>query len=173
MADVRTRAGAGALRLAAVAGLVHAAFSAYWAAGGTWLVETVGAAADALRAYGAVTTVLVLAVIAVVKALAAVLPVLVHDGRLPRLRRPVRAASWVGGSVLLLYGGASTLVAALVVSGVVQPSGPVDDASMVGHLLLWDPLFAVWGASLLVGLARSRHDGDRHLGGEQGWTRST
>jgi len=152
-----TPAGTTALRVAAGVGLLHAASSLYWALGGTWLLQTVGAAADALEAHGTLVSSLALALIAAVKALAAALPLLVHRGRLARLRRPVRALSWIGGTFLLLYGGANTVVAAAVLSGVLHVSGSVDRASMFGHLLLWDPLFALWGACLLLGLARS-HD---------------
>ncbi|WP_432523467.1 DUF3995 domain-containing protein [Kineococcus sp. SYSU DK006] len=152
-----TPPGGRALQVAAAAGLLHATSSLYWAFGGTWLLQTVGAPADTLKAHGPLVAFLALALIAAVKALAAVLPLLVHEGRLPRLRRPVRAASWIGGSFLLLYGAVNTVSAALVLSGLLHVPGPVDRASMLGHLLLWDPLFALWGACLLLGLVRNRH----------------
>ena len=41
-ADSRYRHGAGFLWVACGLGLVHAAFSLYWALGGQWLLATVG-----------------------------------------------------------------------------------------------------------------------------------
>ncbi|MCZ2860953.1 hypothetical protein [Blastococcus sp. VKM Ac-2987] len=73
----------------------------------------------------------------------------------------LRAASWVGGTLLLPCGAAQVLTAAAVLSGVLHTAGPVDRARMLGHLLLRDPLFALCGASLLVGLARTRHRSPR------------
>ncbi|GAA3389541.1 DUF3995 domain-containing protein [Cryptosporangium minutisporangium] len=141
---------------ACVAGLVHAAFSAYWALGGTWLLDTVGALADELRGMGAGTLLLTIGTVALVKAAGAVVPLLVERGRFPRLRRPVRALSWAGGALLVVYGGVNTVVAGAVLLGWISTDEPVDRASMLGHALLWDPLFALWGALLLVGLAVTR-----------------
>lgn len=59
-------------------------------------------------------------------------------------------AGWGGATVLTLYGGVFVAVQALVVGGVVTPSGPVDWTALRGHLFLWDPWFFLWGVMLGV-----------------------
>lgn len=137
------------LRAAAVAGLVHAAFSLYWALGGSWLLDTVGDWAVELQRDHPVSAGLGLAAIAVAKGLGAVLPAVVRW-------RWVRVLSWIGGVVLVAYGALNTVIAWLVLGGVIVPDGGYDRAAMVGHAALWDPLFWVWGVLLLTGLARTR-----------------
>ena len=142
--------------MAGVAGLLHAAASLYWALGGRWLLETVGAWAVDLADTAPVAAGLALSGIALIKVLGAVVPLLVESGRWPGPRRCWRALEWAGGAGLLLYGGVNAVVAALVLTGVIRPDGGYDAAAMWGHAALWDPLFALWGLALLVGLWRSR-----------------
>lgn len=141
------------VRVAAVAGLVHAASSLYWALGGTWLLPTVGRWAVRLSEQDPVRAGLALGVIALGKALAAVVPVAVDAGR---TARPGlwRGISWAGGCLLVVYGGVNTAVALAVVTGAVHPAGGYDVDAMRGHAYLWDPLFLVWGVCLAVGLRR-------------------
>lgn len=70
---------------AAVAGLIHAAFSLYWALGGRWLLRTVGEWAVDYARDAPVAAGMLLATVAAVKCAAALVPVLVSRGRLPRL----------------------------------------------------------------------------------------
>lgn len=144
------------MRLAALAGLLHAAASLYWALGGRWLLDTVGAWAVELAASAPVSAGLALGGIALVKALGGVVPLLVEAGRWPGSRRWWRALEWVGAAGLLLYGGVNAVVAGLVLAGVIRPDGGYDAAAMWGHAALWDPLFALWGLALGIGLWRSR-----------------
>lgn len=150
------RAGARWLLAAACAGSVHAGFSLYWAAGGTWLLETVGQWAVRAAEEGGPLVTGGLTAIGVAKLVASWVPVVVERRRPALLRRWVRAVSWVGAAGLLLYGGANTAIAALILAGVIRPDGGYDHAAMIGHALLWDPLFAVWGLFLAVGLALTR-----------------
>ena len=140
---------------AAVVGLVHAGFSAYWALGGRFLLDTVGQWAVDLADRSPGVTAVGLGAVAVAKAAGAVVPLLVEARRLPG-RRVWRALAWVGGVVLVLYGGANIVVAWLVLRGVVEPEGGYDERAMLGHAALWDPLFLLWGALLVAGLALSR-----------------
>jgi hypothetical protein len=80
----------------------------------------------------------------------------------PRWRQFIRAGGWVGGVFLLLYGIALAAVATAVLAGVVTPPGVVDRIGLTGHALLWDLLFAAWGALLLAGLWRTREVPARH-----------
>lgn len=140
---------------AAVFGGLHALFSAYWALGGDWLLRTVGAWAVDLREGSPVAAAAGLGLIALVKAVAAAVPVLVAYGRLP-WRRLWRAISWIGGCFLIAYGGLNVVVSGAVLSGLITPAGGYDRPAMLGHAFLWDPLFALWGAALVASLALSR-----------------
>lgn len=156
--DVADRQGGHRLEgfvVAAAAGVVHAASSLYWAAGGTWLLDTVGQwAIDELEARpGFART--VLAGIGLAKLVAAAVPWAVERGRLPG-RRVWRPLSWIGAVGLILYGGVNTVVALAVLGGIVTPDGGYERAAMIGHAFLWDPLFLLWGTALATGLWRTR-----------------
>ena len=138
------------LLLAAGAGTVHAAASLYWALGGTWLLETLGSAASAR---GTLRGVAVLVVAGLVKLVVAWWPVRTAPWR-DRQRRVARALSWLAGAVLAAYGTVLSVAGWLALAGVFGE--PTDPVSLRGHALLWDPLFALWGWSLLVGLWSTR-----------------
>ena len=118
--------------VACAAGTLHAAFSLYWAFGGEWLLATVGAWAVEHTTRAPLEAGLLLGLIGAVKLLAAAVPVLVVYGRLPR-QGIWRAACWIGGIFLVLYGGVNTAVAAAVLEGVVRPADGYDAAAMIGH----------------------------------------
>ena len=147
---------AGALSVAAVVGLVHAAVSVYWGLGGSWLIETLG---------GRIVTQFegarwLLFVVAAVKAAGAVVPLaLAAKGLLaPGVWRRI---AWLGAAVLVVWGGLNTVVGNLVLLGVVQPDGGYDRLAMVGHAWLWDPLFLLWGTALALALVAVRRRSSR------------
>lgn len=136
--------------------LLHAAVSFYWASGGTAGLSTVGGELEEMgRAASPVLLVLVWGVgfakvLAGLLALALVMP----WGRVfPRWM--MLAAGWGGASVLTLYGGVLVAVQALVVGGIIVPSGAVDWNALQWHLFLWDPWFLLWG--VLLGVATWRY----------------
>ncbi|PWJ26932.1 uncharacterized protein DUF3995 [Branchiibius hedensis] len=143
------RRGRVAFALAAVCGLLHAAVSAYWAAGGTALLATLGE--TILTAVGDSTW--LLWPVTAVKTLVAVLPLVFERTGWPPL---TRALAWLAGAVLVLWGGINTITGNLVLSGIISPAGGYDRDAMIGHAWLWDPLFLIWGLALLVGLWRTR-----------------
>lgn len=144
------------LSLAACAGCVHAGFSIYWAFGGTWLLETVGAWAVQAARRGGPSVHGALAGIGLLKLIAALAPPVVEQYAAPRLRRWTRGVGWIGAVVLMIYGGVNTVIAALVLANVILPDRGYDSAAMMGHALLWDPLFFAWGTFLASGLAFTR-----------------
>jgi len=142
--------------VAGVVGVLHAAASLYWALGGQWLLATVGQWAVDLSAEAPVAAGTALGVIALVKFLAAAIPIGVAYGRVPGARF-WRAVSWTGGLLLVAYGGLNTVVSAAVLAGWIRPEGGYDAEAMRGHAYLWDPLFCVWGTALLLSLWLSRN----------------
>ncbi|GMA38495.1 hypothetical protein GCM10025883_05400 [Mobilicoccus caccae] len=63
---------------AAVAGLLHAAASLYWALGGTWLLDTVGQFAVDMQREGGPLITLMLWVVTLAKVAGALVPLLDH-----------------------------------------------------------------------------------------------
>lgn len=151
----RIRIGRSFLWLAAACGIVHAAFSFYWAFGGTWVLATVGQRAVSLAKEAPALAGIGLGVIGLVKLLTALIPLGVEYGRVSG-RRFWHALSWVGGVGLILYGGLNSAVSAAVISGILRPGSNFDADAMVGHAWLWDPLFFVWGCALVLSLALAR-----------------
>lgn len=146
-----SRAAAAVLMIAAAAGVAHGSFSLYWAAGGNWLLATLGhqlVSDFAGRRW-------LLFPVGVVKIGFAVFPLaLVVWGRpWPRLGRLM---CWLGAVVLMAWGGINTITGNLVLFGVIDPSGGYDRVGMIGHARLWDPLFLLWGVALTAGLLLSR-----------------
>lgn len=137
--------------VAALLGLLHAAPSVYWAAGGRALLETVGTFAVELADSGRPEVPWMLLGIGLAKAAGALVPLLDH------LRPPphtwARVVSWIGAATLLAWGGAGTIGAWI---GVVTDATTWARPAVVGHALLWDPLFVLWGVALALALWTSR-----------------
>lgn len=155
-AEHRHRAGLRWLWLAACAGIVHAGFSLYWASGGIWLLDTLGQWAERAGTNGGLLTSIALTAIGMLKLGAALAPVLAECRNGPRPPRWYRILAWTGATGLIFYGGANTVIAVLVLNGVIRPDGGYDRAAMVGHATLWDPLFLMWGLLLSTGLVLTR-----------------
>lgn len=140
-----------ALLTCSVTGTVHGLVSLYWATGGGLLTSTISgqlAAIDDAR--------WLLFPVAAIKTGFALLPLVLLTRRCCRLRRTVRVLCWFGTAVLLLWGGTTTIIGNLVLAGFVHPASGYDRAAMIGHAWLWDPLFLLWGAALLIGLVSGR-----------------
>ena len=140
---------------ACVLGVIHAAFSLYWALGGRWLLATVGRFAVQTSDEAPLQAGLLLAGTALLKAAAAVIPLTAAYGRFP-FPGLIRILSWIGGAGLVVYGGANTVAAAAVLAGWIPAAADADLEGLKGHAWLWDPLFLAWGAALLAYLFISR-----------------
>jgi len=140
---------------AALVGAVHAGFSLYWAVGGRWLLATVGQWALDLSTKAPLAAGVTLGLVVAVKLLGATIPVGVAYGRVP-WPRLWRGISWGGGLLLVAYGGINTIVALAVLAGAIRPEGGYDAGAMMGHAYLWDPLFFLWGTTLVLSLWLSR-----------------
>lgn len=136
-------------------GLIHAAWSFYWALGGAWMLDTVGQWAVVSQLHAPVQTLLVLMGIGLLKTAAAVIPVMVEYGKLGG-RRFWRLISWIGGLGLTIYGGIYAVTALTMLTGLVTPGAGYDKPVMFGHALVWDPLFFTWGLTLVISLVLTR-----------------
>ena len=140
----------GWLFLAVGCGTAHAVFSAIWATGSDLLLVTVGDVADRVAAMGDQRRMLLLGGIALLKGGVTLGPVLDYRGLLGRgrVRDLVRSGEFVVGAGLLAYGLATMVVSGcrlVVALGTSEPE-PATVAASWGHLLIWDPLFVLWGA---------------------------
>lgn len=139
------------LVVAAVFGGIHAGFTFYWSIGGTWLLSSLGT--DLLERFdGQEWT---LALVGVVKLVGALLPAALAGAGWPA-RVFTRGLCWLGAIGLILWGGMNTVIGNLVLTGLIKSDSGYDHAGMVGHALLWDPIFLAWGVALALGLLASR-----------------
>lgn len=137
---------------AAVVATLSALTSLYWALGGRVGLATVGGSIEELARSGGgraallVWATVVLKAIAVLLALTLVRP---WGARIPRIL--LLLAGGLGAVVLVAYGAAFTVVGALALTGVLATDAVTDRYALTWHVLLWDPIFLLWG--LLLGAA--------------------
>ncbi|MCJ0978509.1 DUF3995 domain-containing protein [Rhodococcus sp. ARC_M12] len=147
----------GFFAIACALGIVHAAFSGYWAAGGRWMLDTVGSFATEWVDTEPQTARTALLVLTLVKLAAAILPALAYLNR-PRLaarnrtRLPslILGISWPGSVLLILWGGASFVGAVI---GLI--ASDENRSVKYGHLF-FDGTFLLWGAALVTALILAR-----------------
>jgi len=147
--------------VAFVLGVGSAAISAWWAVGGTALLDTVGGEIERWGRQRSPEVVGALWLIAVLKAgVGAAAPVLVwRPAHLPAWTFGMvpRALGWIATIVLTIYGGVLTAVGLLVQVGIITASADSDPRALAWHAYLWDPWFLCWGAAFGVGLWLTRH----------------
>lgn len=144
-----------AAHTACVLALVYAVPNAYWALGGTAGLDTVGGAIEELartRSPAGIALGLGAALVKVAVGLLALALVRPWGRVIPH--RLLLGAAWAASLVMSAYGGLLVAVGALVLTGAVSPSGPVDRTALWWHVLFWDPWFLVWG--LVLGVAARR-----------------
>jgi hypothetical protein len=149
---VRSRATARAAYAACALALLYAVPSFYWALGGTAGLGTVGGAIEQLartRDPAGVALSIGAGVLKVAGGLLALALVRPWGRAIPR--RLLVGAAWAASMVLTAYGGLLVAVGALVLTGLISASGPVDRTALRWHVLLWDLWFLVWG--LVLGVA--------------------
>lgn len=148
--------------IAASLGIASAAVSAYWALGGTALLDTVGGEIERWGRERSGVVVAALWLITAAKIMIAVAPLAMTglgDGQLRRLTtaRPTRLLCWLIALGLTLYGGVLSAAGLLVEGGLFDPDvADADRRALTWHTYLWDPWFASWGAALTVTMWRTR-----------------
>lgn len=157
------RAGRGAAWCAFVLGVASAAVSAYWAVGGTGMLDTVGGSIERWGRERSFAVRLALVAVAVLKlVIAAAAPLAARAVRAPAWTagRIPRLLSWISGSILVVYGGVLTTVGLLVQSGAIEPGPEADRHALAWHTWFWDPWFLLWGIAFVVALWRTRTTSD-------------
>ena len=150
-----------AASIAASLGTASAAVSAYWALGGTALLDTVGGEIERWGRQRSAGVVIALGVIVVLKLVGAAAPLVfagvggIHVAAWTGSRW-VRQLGWVAAVGLTLYGGVLTVAGLLVEAGVLAPADDADERALAWHAYFWDPWFALWGAAFAVSMWRSR-----------------
>ncbi len=141
-----------------VVGLLYAAVSVYWGLGGTWLINTVGGSIAKAALAGNTGVILAVWAAAVLKLVAAVLPLLALR-RLcsPAWNRNLWVLAWVEAAILTIYGLALTAIGLLLQAGVIHASATADHRALAWHAYLWDPWFLIWGLLVGAALLRGRH----------------
>jgi Protein of unknown function (DUF3995) len=150
-----------AASIAAVLGTASAAISAYWALGGTALLDTVGGEIERWGRERSTGVLAALWVIVVVKLVGAAAPLaLVGAGasHLPpwTTSRSARTVGWIAAVGLTLYGVVLTIAGLLVEAGVVEAAEDADERALAWHAYFWDPWFALWGVAFAVAMWASR-----------------
>jgi len=140
-------------RSASVLMLVSAATSAYWAAGGTGLLDTVGGSIARWGRDGGAGVRLALAAIVVLKLVGAWLPTRALREPCPRA---VLRLAWFEAAILTVYGGVLTGTGLAVQAGLVSAGADADWKGLDWHVYLWDPWFLVVGLLVWVALRRTR-----------------
>jgi hypothetical protein len=138
-------------------GLAYAAVSAYWATGGTWLLDTVGGTFERLGHSPGPAVLAGLWTVALVKTVAAGLPVAVSRGiGWPLSRSAFRRLAWLAGWVLAAYGLVLTVPGLAIQAGVLHAGAHADRRALAWHAYLWDPWFLVWGLLVTAALYTPR-----------------
>jgi hypothetical protein len=129
--------------------------SAWWLAGGTALLDTVGGGMERLARDRSATALLLGGAVVAAKLVAAVLALALLRGA----ARPVRLLALVGGGLLVLWGGANVVVGGAVLTGAVDVGPVADPRALRWHVLFWDAWFLVWGLALVVAARAGRPAG--------------
>jgi len=144
---------------AAALAALYAAVSAYWGAGGTALLDTIGGTLEReARAHNAGLLAVVWMTVALkltaggIGLLATARP----EWLSPRRCRVVRGAAWLTTAILTLYGGTLTSAGLLVQAGIIHASARADHRALRWHAFLWDPWFLIWGLLLAAALTLTR-----------------
>jgi hypothetical protein len=142
---------------AAIAAFAYALVSLYWALGGHALVSTIGGYAEqSARRGGALPVLIALAATSAKVAGGLLALALVRPWGRMVPRRWLLAGSAGASALLVVYGGLTVLLGALVLSGAIHPAGSADRTALRWHVGVWDLWFLMWGILLALATAGYR-----------------
>ncbi|MGH3285187.1 MAG: DUF3995 domain-containing protein [Streptosporangiaceae bacterium] len=156
---------------AAVVAFAYALVSLYWAAGGHALVSTIGGYVEQFARRGGALPVLIALATALAKVAGGLLALALVRPWGRTIPRGWLLSGSAGASALLVaYGGLNVLLGALVLLGVINPTGGVDRTALRWHVGVWDLWFLVWGILLALAIvgywrrtpSRARRGGTAH-----------
>jgi hypothetical protein len=141
--------------VAAGLGFASAAVSAYWAMGGTGLLDTVGGEIERWGREHSLGVVVTLWLIVSFKLVAAAAPLVFAGAGVDQpsswiRSRHTRLLGWVAAVGLMLYGTVLALAGLLIEAGVLEASEDADERALAWHAFFWDHWFALWGAAFTV-----------------------
>jgi hypothetical protein len=143
--------------VAAALGLAYAMVSAYWASGGTVLLDTVGGSLERAGRTGDAVVILGLWAVVVLKLIAAALPAWAIT---PPTSGRVKFAVWrlalIEATVLTGYGFVLTAAGLLVHFGVISSGARADRRALAWHAFVWDPWFLIWGLAVAAAIHQAR-----------------
>ena len=132
--------------VAACLATMSAAVSAYWAVGGTALLDTVGGGFERMARRRDAAALVTISVVVVAKLVAAGLALtLTRWPRSRRVGRRLALANRLIGWGLALYGGLLVIVGLLVLTGGIRSDSSTDRHALRWHVGLWDLWFFIWG----------------------------
>ena len=136
---------------AAIVAFAYALMSLYWALGGHALVSTIGGFVEQFARRGGALPVLIALAAALAKVAGGLLALaLVRPWGRMVPRRWLLSGSAGVSALLVVYGGLNVLLGALVLLGVIHPTGSVDRTALRWHVGVWDLWFLVWGILLAL-----------------------
>lgn len=147
---------------AAALGTLYAAVSAYWALGGTALLDTIGGAlerAGRTRSTGLLGVVWATVVLKLAASATGLAAAAQPRRPSPRHRRVLRRTALLIAVVLVLYGGVLTVIGLLLEADIVHASHDADHRALRWHAFLWDPWFLIWGLLLAAAMRNHGIDG--------------
>lgn len=134
-------------------GLLYAGVSIYWAAGGRWLLDTVGGPLGQLGRQRDAAALMTVWAAAVIKLIAAVIPLLAIRRPGGSRRTVVRVLAWAEAVILAGYG---LVLTAGDLAGIISPAAGADHGALAWHAYLWDPWFLVWGLLVLLAMTNAK-----------------
>jgi len=138
---------------AAIVAFGYALMSLYWALGGHALVSTIGGYVEQFARRGGAFPVLIALAAALAKVAGGLLALaLVRPWGRMVPRGWLLSGSAGTSALLVVYGGLNVLLGALVLLGVIHPTGGVDRTALRWHVGVWDLWFLVWGILLALAL---------------------
>ncbi|WP_017547681.1 DUF3995 domain-containing protein [Salinicoccus carnicancri] len=126
-----------------IAGTLHSIATFYWSFGGEIGLLTVGQWTLGMKERYGYTVLAGLFVLGLFKLAAAWMPFILYNND----NKLLEIISYVGGGILVIHGGVNTVAGWLKILGVLPRQYALSE---IGQAFIWDPLFLLWGAGLIV-----------------------